>query len=38
MNNAKDLDVVIPWYNLIEHGDNSSKISEVCSNIIENQL
>ena len=27
MDNAKDIDVVMPMYNLIEYGDNYSKIS-----------
>ena len=28
VDNAKDLDVVMPMYNLIEHSDNYSKTSE----------
>ena len=28
INNAKDIDIVMPMYNLIEYSDNYSKISE----------
>ena len=35
IDNAKDIDVVIPMYNLTEYNDNYSKTSESYSNIIE---
>ena len=34
VDNAKDLDIVIPMYNLIEYSDNYSKTSGVCGNIV----
>ena len=33
MDNAKDLDVVMPVYNLMEYSDNVRKHQEVCGNI-----
>ena len=35
IDNAKDIDVVMPMYHLIEHSDNYSKHLKVCGNIIE---
>ena len=35
IDNAKDIDVVIPMYHLIEYSDNYSKHLKVCGNIIE---
>ena len=29
-NNAKDIDIVMPMYNLVEYSDNYSETSEVC--------
>ena len=37
IDNAKDIDVVMPMYNLIEHSDNQ-KYLKVYGNTIENQL
>ena len=33
VDNAKDLDIVMPMYNLIEYSDNYSKTS-ICGNIV----
>ena len=39
IDHSKDIDVVMPIYNLIEYSDNYSKTSEVYGNIIEmNQM
>ena len=39
IDNAKDIDIVMPIYNLIEYSDNYSKNLEVCGNITEmNQM
>ena len=35
IDNAKDIDVVMPMYHLIEYSDNYSKHLKVCGNIIE---
>ena len=35
IDNAKDIDVVMPMYNLIEYSDNYSKHLEVYGNIVE---
>ena len=34
IDNAKDLDIVMPTYNLIEYSDNYSKTSGSCGNIV----
>ena len=36
VDNAKDIDIVMPMYNLVEYSDNYSKASglEVCGNIV----
>ena len=34
VDNAKDIDIVMPMYNLIEYSDNYSKYPEVCDNIV----
>ena len=35
IDNAKDIDIVMPMYNLIEYNDNYSKHLKVCGNITE---
>ena len=35
MDNAKDIDMVMPMYNLIEYSDNYSKTSRSLGNITE---
>ena len=34
MDNAKDIDIVMPMYNLIEYSDNYAKTKEVYGNIV----
>ena len=34
IDNAKDTDIVMPMYNLIEYSDNYAKRQEVCGNIV----
>ena len=34
IDNAKDIDIVMPMYNLIEYSDSYSKHLEVCGNIV----
>ena len=34
IDNVKDIDIVMPMYNLIEYGDNYSKNLEACGNIV----
>ena len=39
IDNAEDLDVVMPMYDLLEYSKNYKKQQEVCGNIIEmNQI